>query len=135
MRYLVITLLLFTSGVICAQTSGIGKGSSDTLKTADSSGTTPTELRKLIIEKTQPGGRLDYFTPIKGKEYQAVAVKPNVITTQLAIALYKWGKACNAMGVNTVEDALSIFEEFKGRKPDQREETYIKMGFNKELEK
>lgn len=92
-------------------------------------------LRKRILRQTKPGGRLDFFTPIKDKEYEAVFVKPKVISTNLCIALYKWGSANFDLGVNTVDDALSIFQEFKGRKLNQRETDYIKMGFNKELDK
>jgi hypothetical protein len=37
------------------------------------------------------------------------------------------------MGVETLEDAYSIFAEFKKREINSLEKEYIKLGFNKEL--
>jgi hypothetical protein len=37
------------------------------------------------------------------------------------------------LGINTVEDALQIFAEFKGRALNQREKDYIKLGFEEAL--
>ncbi|WP_439882765.1 hypothetical protein ACSX1A_06250 [Pontibacter sp. MBLB2868] len=53
----------------------------------------------------------------------------------MGVALYKWGRACFDFGVNKVEDAYEIFTENKQGDLNQREREYIKMGFNKELEK
>jgi hypothetical protein len=93
------------------------------------------ELRTLILKETKEGGKLDFFTPIKGKEYDGVQIKPGLISTNLGVALYKWGRSNFDLGVNTLEDALSIFAEFKGRQLNQREKEYIKLGFEKGLEK
>ncbi len=93
------------------------------------------EVRAHILVQTKEGGELDFFTPIKGKEYDGVQIKPGLFTTNLGVALYKWGRSNFDLGVNTVEDALSIFAEFKGRELNQREKDYIKRGFHKELEK
>lgn len=92
-------------------------------------------LKKLIIEQTKEGGKLDFFTEIKGHEMDGVQVKKGVFTTKSGIALYKWGRENYELGVNTSDDALKIWEEIKARKPNQREIEYIIMGFNKELEK
>ena len=92
-------------------------------------------LRSLIIKESQENGKLDFFSEIKGHEMDGVQVKPGVFTNKQGISLYKWGRANYEMGVNTVEDALSIWSEIKTRKPNQREIDYITMGFNKELEK
>ena len=66
------------------------------------------------IEESKEGGSFDFFTEIKGKEYKAIQVKPGVFSTNSGIALYKWGRACFEVGVNTVEDAYAIFAKFKG---------------------
>lgn len=92
-------------------------------------------LKKAIIEQTKEGGKLDFFTEIKGHEMDGVQVKKGVFTTKSGIALYKWGRENYELGVNTSDDALKIWEEIKARKPNQRETDYIIMGFNKELEK
>jgi hypothetical protein len=89
------------------------------------------ELRKLILMETKEGGKLDFFTPIKGHEYEGVQLKPGIIETRIGDALYKWGEQNFELGVNTVDDALSIFAEFKGRVLNEREKAYIKLGFEK----
>ena len=94
-----------------------------------------TEIKEIILAESKPDGRLDFFTEIKGKEYDGVQVKPGVFTTLNSIALYKWGQANFELGVNTVEDAYAIFSEFKARKIGEQEKDYIKMGFEKEWEK
>lgn len=93
------------------------------------------QLKEFILESTKEGNQLDYFTEIKGHENDGIQVKPGLFTTKLGIALYRWGSACFEIGVNTVEDAYGIFEEYKGRELNRREKDYIKLGFFKELEK
>jgi hypothetical protein len=93
------------------------------------------EIKKLVLEESKDGGKLDFFTEIKGHEYDGIQVKPGVFSTKLGVALYKWGRANFELGVNTVKDALQLWEEHKGRPANQREESYITMGFKKELEK
>ncbi|MDV6169573.1 hypothetical protein R1T16_14145 [Flavobacterium sp. DG1-102-2] len=93
------------------------------------------EIKKIMLTETAEGGKFDYFTPIKGKEYNSVQVKPGVFSTELGVALYRWVRAAYTLGVNTPADALAVFAEFKGRPVNKREEEYITMGFNKELEK
>jgi len=92
-------------------------------------------LRNLILNESKSGGRLDFFTPIKGHEWDAVQIKPKLIDTKLGMALYEWGKATRQLGVPTVEEALTLWSQLKERKADERETGYITSGFNKELEK
>jgi hypothetical protein len=115
-----------------------GELAKENLNNPDSSNTkNPAEedLRRLILTESKEGGKLDFFTEIKGHEMEGVQIKPGLISTRIGIALYKWGKANFDLGVKSVEDALQLWTEFKGRKPDSREEAYIKLGFNKGLEK
>lgn len=93
------------------------------------------ELRNYILTETKEGGKLDFFTEIKGKEYDGVQIKPGLFTTKQSIALYKWGRACFDIGINTIEDVYEIFAEFKQKELNQRDKEYIKMGFDKEWEK
>jgi hypothetical protein len=93
------------------------------------------ELRKIVLSESKEGGKFDFFTAIKGKEMDGVQLKPGLFTTNIGVALYKWGKANFELGTNTVEDALEFWAEFKGRQPNQREKEYIKLGFDKKLEK
>lgn len=93
------------------------------------------ELKNIILIETKDGGKLDYFTEIIGQENDGIQIKPGVFSTKLGIALYKWGRATFENGVNTLDDAYKIFAEFKDRELNQKEKEYIKLGFNKELEK
>lgn len=93
------------------------------------------EIKNYIISETQVGGELDFFTEIIGNEYDGVQIKQGIVTTRHSIALYKWGRACFEIGVNTVDDAFEIFSEFKGESVSSRNREYIRMGFNKEWEK
>lgn len=96
---------------------------------------TQDEIRRYITEISQEGGELDFFTEIKGKEYDGVQIKPRLFTTKLSIALYKWGRACYDLGLNTSDDALVLFAEIKGRELSEKEVSYITAGFNKDWEK
>ena len=92
------------------------------------------ELRKIVLTESKEGGQLDFFTEIKGHEYDGVQIKPGLFTTKLGIALYQWGRANFELGVNTVEDTLQFWTEYKGRQANEREKEYITEGFNKKLE-
>jgi hypothetical protein len=92
------------------------------------------ELRKIVVTESKEGGKLDFFTEIKGHEYDGVQIKPGLFTTRLGVALYKWGRANFDLGVNTIDDALEFWAEYKKRQANEREVAYITKGFNKELE-
>jgi hypothetical protein len=93
------------------------------------------EIHAQILKETKPGGQLDYFTPIKGHEMDGIQIKPGLFDTRIGIALYNWGKANKDLGVATLDEAFAIFAEFKGRNLNIREEDYIKLGYEKGLEK
>jgi hypothetical protein len=93
------------------------------------------QLHTIILKETKEGGKLDFFTPIKGKEMQGIQIKPGLIDTRIGFALYKWGKANYDLGVATIDEAYAIFAEFRGRPLDVREKSYIKLGFERGLEK
>lgn len=93
------------------------------------------DLKEYILTETKEGGKFDFFTEIKGHEFDGIQIKPGLFSTKLSIALYKWGRACFESGVNTIEDTYEIFAIRKGNELNEREKDYIKMGFNKELEK
>ncbi|HEX5154057.1 MAG TPA: hypothetical protein VFW07_21570 [Parafilimonas sp.] len=93
------------------------------------------DLRTIVLTESKEGGKLDFFTGIKGHEYDGVQIKPGLFTTKLGIALYKWGRGNFELGVNNIDDALEFWSELKERQANQREKDYITKGFNKELEK
>ncbi len=114
--------------LIEVQKLSIGDPSSMKILTKD-------ELKKVVLIESKENGKLDFFTEIKGHEMDGIQIKPGLFSTKIGIALYKWGRANFELGVNTVEDALEFWAEFKGRPANIRENEYIKLGFNKELEK
>lgn len=73
------------------------------------------EIKTFILTETKEGGKLDFFTKIKGIEYNGSQFKPGLIMTNIEIALYSWGKANADLGVENIETALIIFEKFKGK--------------------
>ncbi|MGC4041828.1 MAG: hypothetical protein QM710_13865 [Flavobacterium sp.] len=91
------------------------------------------EIKSFILAETKEGGKLDFFTEISGKEYNASQVKPGLFMTNIEVALYKWGKANFELGVKNAKTALKIFEEFKGRDLNSREKDLIPMGYRNEL--
>jgi hypothetical protein len=91
-------------------------------------------LRKYIVAESKAGGSLDYFTEIKGKEFNGVQVKPGLFANNYSVALYKWGRACFELGLNTIDDAYSIFEEIHQKALSDKDKATIKKGFYKEWE-
>lgn len=91
------------------------------------------EIKSYILTETKEGGKLDFFTKIKGKEFNASQVKPGLIMTNIEMALFKWGKANFELGVKNSKTALKIFKEFKGRKLSRREKDLIPMGYKNQL--
>ena len=95
--------------------------------------TTSAVVKKAVLKETKVGGKLDFFTPIRGHDYESVQVKPRVFDTKSGFALISWGKAAYAAGVKSLDDAYSIFAEYKERPVNPREKEYIKLGYNREL--
>ena len=83
------------------------------------------EIKSFILAESKQGGKLDFFTEIKGKEYDGVQVKQGLFTTKQSVALYKWGRACFDIGVNTVDDAYDIFAQHQGKPLNTRDKEYI----------
>jgi len=113
----------------------IKKEKLDEKKPSDINMPSKKELGNYILTETKESGKLDFFTEIKGKEFDGVQIKQGVFTTKQSVALYKWGRACYDLGVNTIEDVYEIYSEFKQKELNQREKESIKMGFDKEWEK
>ena len=90
------------------------------------------ETEEYVLSETKEGGKLDFFTEVKDKKYDGVQIKPGLFTTYQSIALYKWGRACFDLGVETIEDAYDLYIMIKGESLSEKEELYIKMGFNNE---
>jgi hypothetical protein len=86
-----------------------------------------------ILGETKGGGKLDFFTEIKGKEYNGSQVKLGLFMTNIEMALYKWGKANFGLGIEDVATALNIFEALKGTDLSRIEKDLIPMGYTNDL--
>jgi hypothetical protein len=93
------------------------------------------KLKKEIIKESKEKGKYDFFTPIKGHEYDGSQIKPGVFASNIEVALIKWGMVNSNLGVKSLQEAYAIFAEFKGREVTQKEKECIKIGFNHELDK
>ena len=93
------------------------------------------QIHSQILADSKAGGKLDFFTPIKGKEYDGGNLKPGVIASNINIALYEWGKANATLGVKSVQDAIVYFGELNNRVVSDREIEYITLGFEDWREK
>ncbi|KAA3437794.1 hypothetical protein [Rufibacter hautae] len=117
--------------VLTSCTQKVAQQSSETLN----SNLSQSDLKTFILKETEAGGKLDYFTSIKGHEYDGIQVKPGIYDTKIGLAIYKWGKANYDAGVKSLEEVYAIFSEYKKRPVNEIEKTYLKMGFGRELEK
>lgn len=113
----------------------ISKEQLDTLAPSEMILVSQKEIRAFVLAASKDGGKMDFFSEIKGKENDGVQLKPGLFTSNRSVALYKWGRACFELGVNTVEDAQGIYSEIKGGALNERESDYIRMGFFKEWER
>ena len=43
---------------------------------------TSTDLQASIVDETKEGGKYDFFSPIKGQEYDGIQIKPGVYDTK-----------------------------------------------------
>ncbi|MDO7876051.1 hypothetical protein Q5H93_15005 [Hymenobacter sp. ASUV-10] len=129
------TGLLLAVGALHSNCSHrVAPGTSAASSVSQSQLLTPAGLRATILKETQPGGKLDFFTAIKGHEYDGKQLKPGVYATASEVALYQWGRAVNESGIRSLEEAYSIFSEFKGQPASARDKATIELGFNKKLD-
>lgn len=126
-----LTTLFFILQILTSCSQKVAQGNSQTSNTTASQ----SELRTYILKESKEGGELDFFTPIKGHEYDGIQVKPGIYETKLGLALYRWGKANYDTGIESLDEVYSIYSEYKERPINEKEKTYIKMGYGRELEK
>lgn len=127
-RTFFIFLSVFHITISCSQ-----RVSSQNNQQSDTSPTS-TDLQASIVDETKEGGKYDFFSPIKGQEYDGIQIKPGVYDTKIGMALYKWGKANYEAGVKSLDEVYANYSAYKGRAANEIEKTYLKMGYGRELE-
>lgn len=124
MKKLFTAILIFFSANVLAQTN--------TKDTILKDPTLKIEIRNKILTDSKDGGPLDFWTPIKGHEYDGELIQkdPNIIATKREIAVIKWAFVLTKNGIKK-KVIISIYEELKGRKIREDEIQLIDMGIKK----
>lgn len=125
MRYLILCALLALSIDVFAQNN----------KLNDSSITLTKEVRAKLVRESKNNGKLDYWTPIKGHEFEGEKVEHDFYASKEDVAIIKWAYALTTSGLKNKADIISIFEELKGREIQPTELNYIDYGYKKAMDK
>ncbi|HTD42346.1 MAG TPA: hypothetical protein VK671_17065 [Mucilaginibacter sp.] len=125
MRLLILNAFLALSINVFAQNS----------KLNDTSVKLTGQVRNDIIKASKNNGKLDYWTPIKGHEFEGEKIEDDFYASKEDAALIKWTYNLMTSGFKNKADIISLYEELKGRKISNSELTYIDYGYRKALEK
>ena len=125
MRYLILCALLALSIDVFAQNN----------KLNDSSITLTKEVRAKLVRESKNNGKLDYWTPIKGHEFEGEKVEHDFYASKVDVAIIKWSYALTTSGLKNKADIISLFEELKGREIQPTELNYIDYGYKKAMDK
>lgn len=125
MRYLILCALLALSVDAFAQNN----------KLNDSSIALTKEVRAKLVRESKNNGKLDYWTPIKGHEFEGEKVEHDFYASKEDVAIIKWAYALTTSGLKNKADIISIFEELKGREIQPTELNYIDYGYKKAMDK
>ncbi len=101
----------------------------------DSTSNLTVEVRSKILSESKDGGKLDFWTPIKGHEYDGLLLEKgsNIIVTKRELAVIKWALVLTKNGISKTE-IVSLYEELKSRKIRADELQLIDMGIKKASE-
>lgn len=125
MRLLILCALLALSVNAFAQNNK----SNDTLITLTR------QVRAEFIKESKNHGKLDYWTPIKGHEFEGERIEHDFYASKDDAAIIKWSYALASSGLKNKTDIISLYEELKGRPIYQTELNYIDYGYKKAIEK
>ena len=104
-------------------------------KSNDSSITLTRQVRANLIKESKNNGKLDYWTPIKGHEFDGERVERDFYVSKEDAALIKWTYQLTITGVKNKPDIISLYEELKGRQASSSELNYIDYAYHKAREK
>lgn len=125
MRLLTLFVFLALSTNIFAQNSKLDASS---FKLTD-------EMRSKLIGASKNNGKLDYWTQIKGHEFEGERIEQDWYVSKGDAAVIKWAYDVTEAGVSNRTDIISLYEELKGRKINTNEVNYIDYGYRRALEK
>ena len=90
---------------------------------------TSEQVKAWIIEHSQQGGTIDFFTAIKGIENDVIQASDGSFTTNKGLALVNRGMALKEAGVLSAKDALAIYKLIKKADLNEAEIKNITKGF------
>jgi hypothetical protein len=124
--------LFFTIGLLMFSVGLFGQ----TVQSNDTTSTLTPEIRNKILKESKDGGKLDFWTPIKGHEYDGELLqngptaKDNIYASKREIAVVKWAFSLTKLGIRR-NDLISLYEQLKGRKLRSDDVTLIDIGIKK----
>lgn len=104
-------------------------------KSIDTSITLTRQVRADLIKESKNNGKLDYWTPIKGHEFDGEKMERDFYVSKEDAALIKWTYQLTITGVKNKPDIISLYEELKGRQASNNELNYIDYAYHRALEK
>ncbi|MDF2430590.1 MAG: hypothetical protein JWP44_221 [Mucilaginibacter sp.] len=123
MKYIFAILLFITTIRVSGQTTASN----------DNTAKLTTEFRNKIISESKNGGKLDFWTPIKGHEYDGAMIAKgataaeNIYASNKEIAVIKWVLNLKKLGVKK-DDIIYLYEALKGRKIRDDEISLVNFG-------
>ena len=123
MRHLTLYVFLALSVNAFAQNS----------KLNDTSFKLTTETRSKLLTASKNNGKLDYWTQIKGHEFEGEKMEQDYYVSKEGAAVIKWAHAVTQMGLRDEASIISLYEDLKKRKITNDELTYIHYGHTRGL--
>lgn len=121
--------------ILCAFLALSINASAQNNKSNDTSITLTRQVRADIIKESKNNGKLDYWTPIKGHEFDGEKMERDFYVSKEDAALIKWTYQLTITGVKNKPDIISLYEELKGRQASNNELNYIDYAYHRAIEK
>jgi hypothetical protein len=123
--------LIFLIALLASSINVFGQNS----KLNDTSFKLTDHNRSVFIKESKNQGKLDYWSPIKGHEFESQKIERDLYVSKGNAAIIKWAYDLTASGLKDKTDIISLYEDLKKRKISKDELTYIDYGYNKALGK
>ncbi len=123
MRVILLNVFLILSLATVGQTS---KSNDTTFKLTD-------QVRNSLIKASKNHGKLDYWTAIKGHEFEGEKIEQDLYVSRSDAAIIRWSYEVTKSGLKNKADILALYEDLMKRKANDKETGYIDYGFNKAL--
>jgi hypothetical protein len=92
------------------------------------------EIKNHFLKESKDHGKFDYWSPIKGHEFEGEKVALDLFVTKEDAAIIKWSFELTTSGLKQETDIISLYEDLKKRKITKTELAFIDYGYNKALQ-